>query len=78
MTIYDFKLLPEQEQYRILFKEGDFITYRLEPNSRFALYALEKFFVEVEYDSKNNNIVNIVSFLSGEKLDIYSSKFYYD
>ena len=74
MTLYEFKLLPEQEQYRILFKEGDFITYRLEQNSSFALYALEKFFVEVDYDPKNNKIIRMISFVRGEKLDIYSSK----
>ena len=73
MKFYEFKLLPEEEQYRILFNEGDFITYRLESNSRFALYALGKFFIEVEYNSKNNKIVNKVSFISGEKLNLYSN-----
>ncbi len=70
--LYEFKLLPEQEQYRTLFNQGEFITYRLEPNARFALYALEKFFVEVEYNAKSNKIVNKVSFVSGNKLDLYS------
>lgn len=73
MTFYDFKLLPEQEQYRILFNNGDFITYRLESKARFALYALARFFVEVEYNPKSNRIVNIVSFMSGKKLDKYSN-----
>tara|TARA_B100002049_G_C15813438_1_gene263898 strand:- start:23 stop:265 length:243 start_codon:yes stop_codon:yes gene_type:complete len=73
MTLYEFKLLPEQEQYNKLFNEGDFLTYRLRPTSRFALYALEKFFVEVEYDPKNNKIINAVSFISGKKLDKYSN-----
>lgn len=72
MTLYEFKLLPEQEQYRKLFNEGEFITYRLGPNARFALYALEKFFVEVEYDSKSNKIVKNVSFVNGQKLELYS------
>ncbi|WP_417885053.1 hypothetical protein [Zunongwangia sp.] len=74
MTLYEFKLLPEQEQYRTLFNQGEFITYRLESKARFALYALEKFFVEVEYDPKSNKIVNKVSFVSGKKLDLYSYK----
>ncbi|WP_286760603.1 hypothetical protein [Salegentibacter sp. UBA1130] len=77
MTLYEFKLLPEQEQYRKLFNEGDFITYRLEPTARFSLYALDKFFVEVEYDPKSNKIIKMVSFVSGKKLDAYSSKFYF-
>ena len=74
MTLYEFNLLPEQEQYRKLFNEGDFISHRLKPNARFALYALEKFFVEVEYNAKSNKIVNKVSFVSGKKLDLYSYK----
>ncbi|MDT0676480.1 hypothetical protein [Autumnicola musiva] len=72
MTLYESKLLPEQEQYRKLFNEGDFITHRFESKARFALYALDKFCVEVEYNPKNNRIVNMVSFICGEKLDLYS------
>ena len=63
--------MPEQEQYRILFNRGDFLTHMLESKARFTLYALDKFFVEVEYDPKSNRIVNMVS-LSGKKLDKYS------
>ena len=73
MTLYEFKLLPEEEQYRRLFNEGNFITYRLEPTARFSLYALDKFFVEVEYNPKSNKIVSKVSFISGEKLNLYSN-----
>jgi hypothetical protein len=72
MTLYEFKLLPEQEQYRKLFNEGEFIIYRRGPNAKFALYALEKFFVEVEYKPNSNKIVKKVSFVSGKKLDLYS------
>ena len=57
MTLSEFKLLPEQEQYRKLFNDGKFIIYRLAPNAKFALYALEKFFVEVEYKTDSNKIV---------------------
>lgn len=40
---------------------------------RFALYAINKFFVEVDYDILNTCIVNKVCFKSGEKLDRYSN-----
>ena len=72
MTLYEFKLLPEQEQYRVIFNKGDFVTYRLESKARFALYALDKFFVEVEYNPNSNRIVKVVSFVRGKKLDLYS------
>ncbi len=72
-TLYQFKLLSDQEQYDLVFNKGQFLTYRLKLNSRFALYALNKFFVEIEYDVRSNKIVNKVSFISGEKLDLYSN-----
>ncbi len=72
-TLYQFKLLSDQEQYDLVFNKGQFLTYRLKSNSRFALYALNKFFIEIEYDVKSNSIINKVSFISGDKLDLYSN-----
>ena len=72
-SLYEFKLLADHDQFALVFKEGIFLTYSLKLNSRFALYALYRFFVEIEYDVKSNKIVNKVSFISGEKLDIYSN-----
>ncbi|WP_019038347.1 hypothetical protein [Psychroflexus tropicus] len=72
MTLKEYKLLKNEDQYKMLFTKGEFIIYRLEPKSRFALYALEKFFVEVEYDFKNNKILNKIVFVDGYKLEIYS------
>lgn len=46
--------------------------YHLEGTMRFALYAINKFFVEIEFDVKTNKIINKVSFITGEKLDRYS------
>lgn len=71
LTLYEFKLLSDHEQYDLVFTQGQFLDIYLEQNSRFALYAVFKFFVEIEYDSLNNKIVNKVSFISGEKLDRY-------
>ena len=72
-TLYEFNLMSEEDQYDLVFKVGEFLTYRLKLNSRFALFALHKFFVEIEYDVKSNKIVKNVSFISGEKLDLYSN-----
>ncbi len=72
-TLYQFKLLKDQEQYDLVFNKGQFLTFLLKSNSRFALYALNKFFVEIEYDVKSNEIVNKVRFISGDKLDLYSN-----
>lgn len=54
MNLYDFKLLPDQEQYHIVFTGGEYIDIRIEGSRRFVLYAVELFFVEVEYDNVHN------------------------
>lgn len=53
-TLYEFKLLSDHKQYDMVFNQGEFIDYYLQGNSRFSLYALHKFFVEIEYDSTKN------------------------
>lgn len=50
MTLYEFKLLPDEKQYEITFTQGDFIDYYLTGSVRYALYAVDRFFVEVEYN----------------------------
>lgn len=52
--------------------KGYFLDEYHENDKRFALYALYKFFIEVEYDIEKNKITNKVSFIYGEKLDRYS------
>ncbi len=73
LTLYEFKMLSDHEQYDLIFTKGAFLDVHLEANSRFVLYALFKFFVEVEYDFTNNTIVTKVSFLAGDKLNRYSN-----
>ena len=70
-SLYEFKLLPDEEQYYITFNQGQFLDSYFERDRRFALYAISKFFVEVEYDVANNKIVGKISFISGPKLNRY-------
>ena len=72
MTLYEFKCLAEDAQYTVTFTEGIFIEYSIEDPIRYALYAVDRFFVEVAYDSTNNNIIQLVSFIEGDKLNRYS------
>ena len=73
MTLYDFKLKSDHEQYDIVFTQGDFVDYSLEESRRFALFAVFKFFVEVEYDLSSNEIIGKRSFVTGPILDKYSN-----
>ena len=72
LSLYDFKLLTDHEQYDVVFSEGTFIDALIEENTRYALYAVELFFVEIEYDVARNKIVGKTSFVTGEKLNRYS------
>lgn len=72
ITLYEFLALPDQEQYEIVFTQGDYIDLRLEESKRFVLYAVDLFFVEVEYDNEVNKIKGKRAFVTGEVLDKYS------
>lgn len=74
MTLYEFKLKSDHEQYDIVFNQGEFIEYHIEESRRFALYAVHKFFVEVEYDLWTNKVVKKNSFVEGEFLHRYIKK----
>ena len=73
ITLYEFRGLSDQEQYHLVFNEGTFIDSRIYGNQKFALYALDMFFVEVEYDNEENKMINKKAFVSGEILDKYSA-----
>lgn len=69
MTLYEFKLLKKELQYHRTFTESIFIDYPIKTKRRFVLYAVDKFFVEVEYDKVTNKIINLRSFIEGALLD---------
>jgi len=71
MTLYEFILLDKNQQYEVTFKTGEFVDAHLETNKRFALYAVDMFFVELEYDVATNKIIKLISFIEGEKLNRY-------
>lgn len=72
ISIHQFSALPNDEQYDIVFSEGDLIEIRLEGSKRYVLYAVSLFFVEIEYDSENILIRNKEVFVAGSMLDKYS------
>ena len=73
MTLYEFNCLSGHKKYDTTFQKGTFLDYRIEGNIRYALYAIDMFFVEVEYDNGKNKIQNLRSFKCGELLDKYSN-----
>lgn len=73
LTLYEFLALPEQEQYQIVFNSGECIDIRIEGARKFLLFAVDMFFIEVEYDKEQNKIINKIPFVQGEILNKYLS-----
>lgn len=71
LTFQNFKDLAQNEQYDLVFTQGDFINYYLKGETRYALYSLFNFFVEIEYNVRKNKILNIIAFEDGKLLDRY-------
>ncbi|ALM21009.1 hypothetical protein AAT17_07120 [Nonlabens sp. MIC269] len=74
MTLYEFNQLNQQKQYdEVLNKSGIYLDNYINGIHRFNLYAIDRFFVELEYNSKENKIVNLIAFKQGKTLDKYSN-----
>lgn len=71
LSFYDFKNLSPHEQYDLVFTQGDFINYYLKGETRYALYSLFNFFMEIEYNIRKNKILDINAFEDGKLLDRY-------
>ena len=66
-------MLSEDEQYDTVFSKGRYLDMVIEGNSKFVLYAIDKFFVEVEWNIETDQIVDKGEFKCGAVLDRYSN-----
>lgn len=73
MTLYEYKILPDNIQYEIIWDEGNYIDSRITDNCKINLYAIDMFYVEVYFDLTTNAAIKKVSFKYGERLDHYSN-----
>ena len=72
MTLKEFNTLSDHDKYDTTFQKGDFIDYWINGTQRFALYAVYKFFVEIEFNTIENKIQNLKSFEEGILLNKYA------
>jgi hypothetical protein len=70
MTLYQFRLLKEQDQAKEVWA-GEFIMTREEDESTVMLYKVHSFYVEVYYSRKNNAIIRFNPFNSATRLALY-------
>lgn len=63
-----FNLLSKQEQADLLLEEGTYLHTRQEPEFLIDLYEIEGFFVEVYYHKRQDELIIVKSFRSGEQV----------
>jgi hypothetical protein len=74
MTLYEFNILEQPQQYEtVLNGLGFYLDDYINGNQRYNLYAIDKFFVEVEYNAETNRLVKIKGFTTGKLLDKYTN-----
>ena len=72
MTLYEFNVLDLNNKMESVYQLGVYLDNHITTTEKFNLYAIDMFFVEVCYNSKDNKITDINSFKSGHLLDRYS------
>jgi hypothetical protein len=64
MTLYEYKLLSEHDQYDTVFTKGQFLDTVTDGSTKIVLYAIDKSFIEVAYDVPTNKIKGTRGFMS--------------
>ena len=73
MGNYEFNVLSQEKRLEIVLNGiGQFLDNFISPAGSFNLYAVDRFFVEVQYSPIANKIVAVRSFIEGDLLDKYS------
>ena len=71
MKLYEFATLPEEQQYQTVWDLGKLVDNFKVGFVIFQLYAINDFFVEIEYSEAENKILGKSAFKDGEKLEKY-------
>jgi len=62
LGLYEFNALTIGEQYNLTHNEGTFIDVVIEGDTRYVLYSLYKFWVQIIYDNKKKRTNGYRSF----------------
>ncbi|MCF7559421.1 hypothetical protein L3X39_02140 [Sabulilitoribacter multivorans] len=73
MTLKEFNNLNFDEKLFTVVDRGTFLDNYVTTEIRLNLYAVDKFYVELSYDGKQNKVVEVRSYKSGIHLDKYTS-----
>jgi len=64
VTLYQFKLLSEPEQYNTVWEKGILVDTRITAQYKFLLYKVGTFYVEIQYSSESNKIIGLECFVN--------------
>jgi hypothetical protein len=73
MTLKDYINLDHKGQRKKLWEDGVFVELRIIDGVKFALYAIDLFFVEVTMNTVSGSIMENTAFDDGSMLDKYSN-----
>ncbi|HEV7333926.1 MAG TPA: hypothetical protein VGN63_23025 [Flavisolibacter sp.] len=72
MTLYEFRLLSEEEQAQTIWF-GQFFLSREDREYTVLLYKVYDFYVEAYYSNESERVVKLNPFSSKERLKLYFS-----
>ena len=73
MTLKDYLSLNRAGQRKALWDHGVFLELRITDGVKYALYAIDLFFVEVTMNNANDSVMDSTAFVDGRMLDKYSN-----
>jgi len=71
MKLYEFISKEEQLQYQIVWEIGVHIETLHWKGDMYLLYAINDFFIEIQYNQRTNTIIGKNQFKAGERLEKY-------
>jgi hypothetical protein len=74
MTLYEFNRLELNEHIEAVNQYGTFLNNYLTKDIRINCYAINKFFIEIVFDSEHKTIKEDGSFKSRRHLEKYAPK----
>lgn len=74
MKLYEYIVLDLNDKANILWENGVFLDSHLETKRGFNLYYLNNYYVEVIVTKLNEEIIDIMPFKQGHRLEKYLDK----
>lgn len=76
MTMYDYLMLKEHDQVMALASRAKFVSAFEDSTTKFCLYSLSIFFIELQQDKQTKKMIARNIFQSGTQLEKYLPKSY--